>query len=203
MGDKRQNDGLQPGPCPIVNGEPQCPPPTEINVIKAKRVYEECVHTQTKEIDIEVAIVPAHEQLTAECGDVTVLTLHCQKLDGNVVKVTAELEVTTIVNETTGTGTMQIEKLFIMERAGEPELSPQCHIYPECLLCFVSDEGENFVTVTCCVGVLLLLKLEADVQLMIPSYGYPPEPAECDEAVGQCPAEYQPTWPPYPSQNNE
>ncbi|ACA58585.1 hypothetical protein [Candidatus Desulforudis audaxviator] len=198
---KRQNNGVQPGPCPLVDGVPQCPPPTQIDIIKVTKVFEECMHTQVEEVEIIVAIAPSPE-LVAQCVGVTVLTSNCQVLNGNIVKFEAQLEVTTSVNGETGTGTIEIEKFFFMERAAEQGLSPQCHIYPECLICFISATDVETVTVTCCVGVLILLKLEADVQLMIPSYGYPPEPEECEEAVGQCPPQYDPVWPPYPAQSS-
>ncbi|MFZ7102031.1 MAG: hypothetical protein ACOWWO_05125 [Peptococcaceae bacterium] len=54
--------------------------------------------------------------------------------------------------------------------------------------------------VTCCVGILILLKVEAEVQLLVPAYGYPGAPPECEEFLGECPADFTPAWPPYPPQ---
>ncbi len=201
MGYKRQNNGVQPGPCPIIDGVPVCPPPTQIDVITVTRVFDECMNTQVEETEIVIEIEPTPD-LTAQCVGVTLVgEPTCSVLNGNVVRVNAELEVTTSVNGTTGTGTIDIERSFIMYRAGEEDLTTNCFVYPECLTCYISATDETSVTVTCCVGVMVLLRLQAEVQLMIPSYGYPPEPAECEEALGQCPAQYNPTWPPYPSQN--
>ena len=54
--------------------------------------------------------------------------------------------------------------------------------------------------VTCCVGVLILIKVDSEVQLLIPTYGYPAPPPECGEFLGECPTDFTPEWPPYPPQ---
>lgn len=197
---KQENGNIQPGPCPIVNGVQQCPPPTQIDIIKVTKVFEECMHAQVEQVEIEIEIEP-ESGLTAECGGVTITSSECSVINGNIIRYNAELEVTTNVNGETGTGTIEIERYFQMARAGDPALTPQCQIFPECLMSYISDEGETSVTVTCCVGVLILLRLEAEVQLMVPSYGYPPEPGECELIDEKCPAQYDPVWPPYPQLN--
>ena len=197
-----------PGPCPIdrATGLPVCPPPVEIDVIKVKKIFEECMHTQVEEVELEFEVEENNvELLTAQCGTVEVLTQECRLLNSGLVKITATLRVTSTLNGYTESQDFQIEKVFRLNRAGEPGLTPQCHIYPECLQCFISDvdsdEEEEFVTVTCCIGILILIKLEAEVQLLVPTYGYAPEPPECPEVLGECPATYNPEWPPYPPQN--
>src|SRR5690554_645852 len=168
MGYKRQNNGVQPGPCPIIDGVPVCLSPTQVDIITVNRVFDECMHTQVEETEIVVDIEPTPE-LTAQCVGVELVgEPTCSVLNGNVVRLNAELEVTTGVNGTTETGTIEIEKFFFMDRAGEEELTPNCFVYPECLMCFISATNETSVTVTCCVGVMVLLKLQAEVQLMVP-----------------------------------
>ncbi|MFZ7104271.1 MAG: hypothetical protein ACOWWO_16670 [Peptococcaceae bacterium] len=199
----RQVD-IQPGPCPIIDGLPVCPPPTEIDIIKVKKIFDECMATQVEEVMIEFEINNQFAQLTAQCVSVEVLAQECMILSNGLVRVTATLEVTTRLDGIKESEEFSIEKIVRLERAGEPYLDVQCHIYPECLLCFVSDreedEEETYIIVTCCIGILIVVKLEAEVQLLIPTYGYPAPPSECQEFLGECP-EYSPEWPPYPPQN--
>lgn len=54
--------------------------------------------------------------------------------------------------------------------------------------------------ITCCVGVLILIKVDSEVQLLVPTYGYPAPPPECGEFLGECPTNFTPEWPPYPPQ---
>ncbi|MDW7674770.1 MAG: hypothetical protein SCK28_09560 [Bacillota bacterium] len=205
MSNQKRHAGVQPGPCPVIDGVPVCPPPTEIDIIKVKKVFAECAHSQVEEVFIDFEVNGNGTDLTAQCGTAEVLEEECRVISPGLVKVTATLEVTSTLNGLEESQEFTIEKVFRLARAGEDGLTPQCHIYPSCLLCFVSDEDvvdeETVVTVTCCIGILIVIKLEAEVQLMIPTYGYPPQPPECAEAVGgQCP-DFIPEWPPYPPQD--
>lgn len=206
MSHKKPPHVVQPGPCPVIDGVPVCPPPTEIDIIKVKKVFQECMHTQVEEVQIEFPLVNATTDLTAECVSVVVLEEDCEILAaGNLVKVTATLAVTSRLNGMEETEEFSIEKTFRLARAGEPGLSAQCHVFPECLFCFVSDQHEEdeeaVIVVTCCVGIMILIKLEAEVQLLVPTYGYPAPPPECDQVLGVCPDDFEPQWPPYPPQD--
>lgn len=214
--DKKHCPPVGPGPCPIIDGVPVCPPPTEIDIIKVKKVFQECMHTQVEEVEINVPLNNGNGQLDAQCVSVEALNVNCEFIGKGLVKVTFDLRVCTqVVNEmgySVGAGcnfdteanndVLTIEKTFRLSRAGEPGLECQAHVFPECLLCFVSNSNNNDeLTVTCCVGILILIKLDAEVQLLVPTYGYAPEPPECDQVIGQCPADYNPVWPPYPPQD--
>ena len=47
----------------------------------------------------------------------------------------------------------------------------QCEVFLDCFECFVRIQQ-----VTCCIGKLQLFKLVAQVQLLVPAYGFCPEP---------------------------
>jgi len=213
MADKtRQEQPIFPGPCPIDPdlGIPVCPPPTEIDIIKVTKVFNECMHTQVEEVVID-GFTPASTTLATEADCVStriVGTPTCTKLTGDVVRVSFQLEVCSRVARDAGgfqteCETVTITKTFRVDRASEPELNVQCHVFPTCLFCFISERnpGNNGVEeVTCCVGILILIKLDAEVQLLIPTYGYPAPPPECGEFLGECPTDFTPQWPPYPEQ---
>jgi len=364
VANKKRQQPVFPGPCPIDPnlGIPVCPPPTEIDIIKVRKVFNECMHTQVEEIEIEVPKIIGKlttQTQEVQCSTVTARNVNCQALGNNVVRVSFDLEVCTripldIGGSTELCETRQVAKTFRVDRANEANMDVQCHVFPECLFCFVSDrgpidcifdnfiqkaykdlpdneikqeyiklynryapllsrivnrdfslkaykllnkyspaiqcsiddnfghdmqidknniekiasfllelqnevkkagldynsdgmalisfcnycteklntfEGENLVDllknfiniyknknlnaslpandftipigikeVTCCVGILILIKVDSEVQLLIPTYGYPAPPPECGEFLGECPTDFTPAWPPYPPQ---
>jgi len=173
------------------------------------------MHTQVEEVEI-TGFSPGNTTLatTADCVSTRVVgTPVCTKLTGDVVRVSFQLEVCSRVpldqgGFVTRCRTITVTKNFRVARAGEPELNVQCHVFPTCLFCFISEREpvskQNSQTgvaaVTCCVGILILVKLDAEVQLLIPTYGYPAPPPECGEFLGECPTDFTPVWPPYPEQ---
>ncbi|MDK2824335.1 MAG: hypothetical protein PWQ67_1133 [Clostridia bacterium] len=212
MSDKNKPEQqIKAGPLPVdpETGLSICPPPLEIDIIKVKKVFNECMHTQVEEMEIiGWTASNTRDAEEANCESVTVSNKKCQVLNGDVVRVTFDLEVCATVPLDTGgferrcrtvTG---ITKTLSVERAGEEGLEVQCDIFPECLFCFISnrDSAGGVLEVTCCVGILILIKVEAEVQLLIPTFGYPPPPPECGEFLGQCPSDFVPDWPPYPPQ---
>ncbi len=178
------------------------PAPTEITCISVEKVYDECIHTQVEEILIEFET--EEDNLEAQCAFVEVLEEKCQVIKEGFVKVTATLEVACKLNGLKESEEFTIAKTFRLPRAGERGLEVDCKILPECLKCFVSDreedEEEIFTVVTACVGILIILKLVAKVQLLIPAIGYCPEPPECEKVEDICP-DFNPPWPPYPPQD--
>jgi hypothetical protein len=208
---KIRENQVNPGPCPLdpETGMPECPPPTEIDIIKVKKVYNECKHTQVEEIEVlfeaptlEIITAEAEE---AECVSVEVTDTNCTVLNNkNIVDVTFTVEVTTQVPLDEGgfeisSAEVTVAKKFSLSRASEKGLNVECSIFPKCLNCFISERDElgNVTQVNCCIGLLIILKLVAEVQLLIPTYGFPPQPPECEDII--CPNEFKPVWPPYPS----
>jgi len=211
MSDKiRPEHQIKPGPLPIdpETGLPACPPPLEIDIIKVKKVFNECMHTQVEEVVITGWTASnTRDAEDAECASVTVRNKQCQVLNGDVVRVQFDLEVCATVPLDTGgferkCNTRTVSKTLRIDRAGEEGMNIQCDVFPECLFCFISqrDASNGVVAVTCCVGILVLIKVETEVQLLVPTFGYPPPPPECGEFLGECPTDFTPEWPPYPPQ---
>ena len=101
------------------------------------------------------------------------------------------------------------EKTVLLSRAGEPQLKCEVDIFLSCLMCIlqeaengiagVAEERHSPVYVSCCINKVIVFKLFAEVQIMVPSYGFCPEPPECEEEESEeCP-EADEEWPPYPS----
>lgn len=201
---------VRPGRCPIVNGVPQCPPPTEIDCIKVKKVFQEC-----KEVDVEKVIFPIEP---TDPEDIELIQCISAKIVGDIIcdiplpgRVNVNFDVK-VKAKVIRKGwdiplekTIHVFKTVRLSRAGEKGLQCQVDVpIVTCLECFVSkfNDEHKAIEVTCCVGKLFLFKLVSEVQLMVPTYGYCSEPPECKDGVlGECP-DFEPTWPPFPPQGD-
>ncbi|WP_366924159.1 hypothetical protein MFMK1_001112 [Metallumcola ferriviriculae] len=101
-------------------------------------------------------------------------------------------------------GCVRIEAPFTktvgMSRAGTHPMF-ECEVdlwVTRCLLCFI-EENTGPPEVHCCINVVIAFKLYAEVQLLIPAYGFC-TPPDCEEVLGECPPALD-EWPPYPSQD--
>lgn len=206
-------DNVRPGQCDPVQG---CPPPTEVVCIVAEKVYDECKWSQVSEVEFVYKASKRNPVVDAECKKVKLLQgPECEVVRPGRVRVTFIYRIKTKIffEDETSTVLSQdvtVIKNFYVPRAGEEGLHVQCYLpFIECLECFIRDEeelqeekdkGDIKTTIVCCVGKFLLIKLKATVQLMIPAYGFCPEPPDCSEVLGECP-DFHPEWPPYPPQD--
>jgi hypothetical protein len=199
---KTRHNEILPGPCDPVYG---CPPPTELVCVKVDKVYEECKLTRVNEpvtdlCDIAVGTITDVECVSAEVvEEPPYFQTTCTILPGRRVRVVFFWRYTFKYTDAVGTKTFTSDPIMeeftvILGRAGERGLQPQCEVFLECLDCFLIDT----TIVRCCIGKLVLFKLFAHVQLLIPAYGFCPEPEECVVAE-ECPP-FVPVWPPYPPQ---
>ncbi|MFZ5942980.1 MAG: hypothetical protein ACOYVD_02645 [Bacillota bacterium] len=206
----RHEQQISPGPFPVdpVLGLPICPPPSEIDLIKVTKVFNECIHSQVEEVLVECFLGGSTSKAAfAECVSANANNISCIKVGGDIVRIGYDLEVCTKVplnigGFTTSCSTSRITKNLKIDRAHEQGLDTECQVFPQCLLCFISgrDPFNNVTAVTCCIGILVVLKLTAEVQLLVPTYGYPAPPPECRQLLGECPTDFTPHWPPYPQQ---
>jgi len=102
-----------------------------------------------------------------------------------VVRVTLTFD-----NGQTRTGCVEIpefSKTVGIPRAGtHPMFRCQVDLWVDrCLLCFI-EELPGPDEIRCCINVILAFKLFAEVQLLVPAYGFC-QPPECEEVLGQCP----------------
>ncbi len=102
-----------------------------------------------------------------------------------VVRVTLTFD-----NGQTRTGCVEIPeftKTVGLSRAGTHPMF-RCEVdmwVNQCLLCFI-EEQQGPDEIRCCINVILAFKLFAEVQLLVPAYGFC-QPPECEEVLGQCP----------------
>jgi len=187
-----QNINPQPGPCPRdhVTGEPICPPPTEMVCIKTQKVYESCVASLTNEevADLRVCNVNVVGEIReAVCKDPILLDepdfpIVCEKLPGtNRARVRFFYIYRFAFLDDENWKQFQSDPVFVektvifSDRIMDPRIFVQCEIFLECTEVIITDPQ----VVTVCIGKGLVFKLFADVQLLIPAYGFCPEPPEC------------------------
>ena len=205
-----QINGVQPGPCPIdpQTGEPDCPPPNEIVCIKVEKVYESCRKVQVNEDVVDLSAIAVGNILSAACQEVELIVdeqhpFICEKIPGtNRARVSFYYQFRCEFVDQEGVKQFTSDPIFhqkvviMSARIQEKDLYVQCEVFLECIDCFPSGPQQ----ITCCIGKLLVFKLVALVQLMIPAYGFCPEPDPCPQVETECPP-YDPIWPPFPPQN--
>jgi hypothetical protein len=177
-----------------------------------EKVYDECKSTQVNEEEFIVMAKADNPVVRAECKKVKLLKDPvCDDSQPGRVRVTFTYGVKIKVffeNDTSTTLSRDVTviKNFNVSRAGEEGLGVHCVIpFIECLRCSVESEeeaeyGKIKTTLVCCVANLIVIKLTATVQLLIPAYGYSPEPPDCDEVLDEG-SDFDPPWPPFPPQD--
>ncbi len=190
------------------------PPPTVIERVKIDKVYEECKVVDTNEITRIIGEEkPVKDLVPENIEDIVCIKaeldpdseVECDIVNKKLVQLKFTVRVKFKIyfeddtDPVTRTTLEQKEKIVRLSRAGEEGLDPQCEIFLECLDAFVSTDEDDKPIIVLCVGELILFKLYANVQLLIPAYGFAPQPPECPEVLEECP-EYEPVWPPWPEQ---
>ena len=207
MSHDKERGKFKPGPCDPVYG---APPPTEIVCIQVDKIYQECKKVLVDEVEIEHQAGMAVTDVV--CLDVKLISEDCYVVAAGRVKVqfTYKIKARLIYEDQSSqeiTHVVEVDKTVFLARAGEEGLDVKCDIFLECLECFVDEVvdpvNNNLVqsNIICCIGKLILVKLFAHVQLLIPAYGFCPEPPECEQVLAICP-DFDPQWPPYPPQED-
>lgn len=207
MSHDKERGKFKPGPCDPVYG---APPPTEIVCIQVDKIYQECKKVLVDEVEIEHQAGMAVTDVV--CLDVKLISEDCYVVAAGRVKVqfTYKIKARLIYEDQSSqeiTHIVEVDKTVFLARAGEEGLDVKCDIFLECLECFVDEVvdpvNNNLVqsNIICCIGKLILVKLFAHVQLLIPAYGFCPEPPECEQVLAICP-DFDPQWPPYPPQED-
>ncbi len=202
--------GIVPGPCEF-NVETQqfeCPAPTEIVCIKTEKVYESCKRVQTNEEVTDLSGIAVGEIEDVWCVDVELVVddnhpFICEKVNGTRrARASFYYRFRFAYIDQEGQKFFTSNPIFhevtviMSERILEKGLFVQCEVFLDCFECFVSGPAQ----VTCCIGKLIVFKLVALVQLLVPSYGFCPEPEDCVQVEAECP-DYEPIWPPFPPQD--
>lgn len=198
--------------------QPERPPiKPEIDCFKLEKVFEECSKTFIAKVKIplehphhahKIKCVNAHIhpreiacQIDEEIRKIRIMEDHI------MVNLQANLIDEEHVHPLHAMGLLQIPEEnteFILKRAGEPGLECQVEIFAECLECNITKKTHDDMVseITCCIGILLIAKLTAKVQVRIPIFGYCPVPVKCIETP-HCPKKYDPQKIPYPKQKKE
>ncbi len=183
------------------------PPATEIDCINATKLYWSCKKAPVNEVTADVSEISEGEVMETRCLKVKLLDgpeypVKVEKIAGtDQVKVGFYFVYSILFKDSAGWKVMTSPPIFHGEVFIAPPLvrnrriDVNANIYLECLECFISGAKQ----VTCCIGKLILLNLVSRVHLMIPTYGFCPEPADCTKIEGKCP-DFDPTYPPYPTQ---
>ncbi len=185
-----------PGQCP--GGV--CPPYTEIDCIHVDKVYDYCFEADTIQPQVCTAISCAGSVTSATCA---VSTVNCTWLM-NSPSATAGFQVSTFLLTGTvsftlgctslgtttyvpGTGTFSLTKSILL---CAPEGTTQtCEVLSAvCTPPIVLPAVDSSYTVCTTVGICSTFESEANVKIMVPSYGFcAPAPCEVSPLILPCP----------------
>lgn len=204
------NQGVTAGPLMAGNW----PPPTEVDCIEVTKVFDSCYQTQNfnnlcarvppEDMCGQIAFNPAS---TATCA---VSSTTCNLISSVATGVDDDYQVTfsvsivdtvTLTSPTGQTCSFNIPVNFFASTVlcVPTGATPTCTVSASCGPCIIvpgsgpqgSDWHDHGPSVCCAVNVCVLLQSTAQVQLLVPSYGYC-VPAECQVAAAA-------PCPPYPT----
>lgn len=193
------SQGIQPGPCPIDpdTGLPECPSPTEIDVISVKKVFSESFETQDEEVQISFE-APTLEVITADaqeaqCVSAGVSLINAYATDDNHVRIVFSLQMTSRVplddgGYEYGSETQTVTKILPLQGANTEGLEMESEFHPRCLHSFISERDDlgNVTQVTSIGDICMVVRMVAQVKLIIPSYGFC-QPPVCSIISPSCP----------------
>ena len=120
--------------------------------------------------------------------------LNCFPVDENHVRIIYSLQMTSRVpldegGYEYGSETATLTKIICLPCAGREEYALEYELYPRCLHSTISDRDDlgNVTGVTSYADICMVVRMVAQVQLLIPSYGFCHPPA-CSNILSSCPA---------------
>ncbi len=203
---RQLTNSIIPGPCDPVYG---CPPPTEIVCIVAEMVYDQYKSVRVNKDEFIFEADPDNPVSEVTCRNAELLDgPHCMATKAGRVRVTftyrINLQITLLDDQVIDLyKDFTVTNDYHIPRAGEQRLRLRCSVpFLECLSGVVKYEEPDYdfikTVIICCIGIFVLIKLTSAVQLMIPAYGFCPEPPDCEEVLAG--EEYPDLFPwlPYP-----
>ncbi len=172
---------------------PPLPPPV-MECITARKIYWRCQKFLVSEVVVDVSASARGKVVEAQClrAELVIDGEHpvaVEKLPGaERVQVSFYYKLTVRYvdqggSRMTTSSPILYRGIFAVDPPGQDRrLEPDADIYLDCLECFVSGRQQ----ITCCTGIIILLQLVATVQLLIPAYGFCPEPDPCVPAETHC-----------------
>jgi len=184
-------------PGPVEPG--QLPEPTEIACIEVTKVYDACSQRICLDNIPPITFVPSVLNLTPSFGEITNITVSLVTPPGFVItplpdrpgfaRVEATFQVTydIVINYPDGTtqtlpGNITTFNKDIVLYVPDPNVAIMKY---EALAEGLYGKVNLGVTTTVevIIGVWIVIKSAVDVQLLVPSYGFCPTPAACEEFV--------------------
>lgn len=182
-------------------------PGYEVVCIQAEKIYERCKNVATSEVIADLCGIAEGVIEDVWCVDVELVVdgkyhFKCEKIPNtNRARISFWYRYRFAYIDQAGQKYFSskpafFEKMVILsDRIFDKRLSVQCEVFLDCFECFVSGPQQ----VTCCIGKLILIKLVARVELMIPAFGFCCQPDDCTEVEAEC-RPFKPCWPPFPPQ---
>lgn len=181
------------------------PPTIEVDCIRVTKVYWSCKKPRVNEEIIDVSEIAVGDLISAQCYQVDLMDdeLHhiaVKKIPGaDRVRVSFYFRYRVRFMDSAGWKVVWSRPVFHEEIFSVPppaedrRIQAVADVYLKCLECFVSGPQQ----VTCCIGTLILLQLVSPVQLLVPTYGFCPDPDYCTAVQDTCPG-FNPFYSPYP-----
>lgn len=173
---------------------PCVPPPTGIDCIEVTKIYWSCKKYSVAEEVIPISGIAEGKVVYAECLKAKLLAdavhpVSVEKVKGSdQVRVGFYFRCTLKFLDDAGWKVVTSPPLFhgevfaVSPLVQDKRIGAAADIYLECLECFVSEPH----LITCCLGKTIVLQLTSRVQLLVPTYGFCPEPDECYDAKEKC-----------------
>lgn len=173
---------------------PPLPPPTERACIKTTKIYWRCRDFQVSGKTVDLSAAAKGEVYDAECLRVDLLTGERHPLPAKKIKGAGKVQVSFYYRckikfldrsgwKVLTTPPLLYEKTFtVPPLVQDRRIDAAADIYLECPECFVSGRRQ----VTCCIAETVLVRLTSPVWLLVPTYGFCPEPDSCRLPEGAC-----------------
>lgn len=163
------------------------PPPTEIVCIETEKIYWRCKHFSVSEEKVDLPGTARGKILDLLCTGVSLDEQHpvvVNKIKGtDRVRVNFFFRYKLRYQDCSGWRTLLSppiphETVFhTPPLVQDRQIRAAADIYLDCLECFLSGEHQ----ITCCIGKAIIVQLLSSVELLIPGYGFCPEPESCPE----------------------
>jgi hypothetical protein len=181
-----------PGPCPPGG----CPPFTEIDCIHVDKVYDYCFEADTIQPQICVPIVCSGTVVSATCS---VSTVDCTWLmntpsatAGYAVStflITGTVDFTLTCSGSTNTASYPFSLTKSILLCAPDGTTQSCEVLSAiCTPPIAIPNGDSLYNLCTTVGVCSTFQSEANVKIMVPSYGFcAPAPCEVSPLILPCP----------------
>ena len=170
--------------------QPPLPPFAETVCIRADKVYWRCKHYSASEEEVDLSGTAQGEIVEIHCAEVSLSRQHPVAV--KKIKKTDQMRVSFFYRYTLRYLDRSGWKVYVSPPipyvkdfngpplARDQRIRAAADIYLDCPECFVSSDHR----VTCCISKTIIMQLLSSVALLIPAYGFCPEPEKCRE--GNC-----------------